>query len=114
MTDVVNPLHPEIIPRLDPEYAAYYNAKLANQLQAEQIPWDPAIRAKPAVVGSASPLEVGYTGDIALSKCKMRVFLPKDLSSAPSEGWPVFIFFHGGQDRLSIICMKLLIYAFND
>lgn len=95
-TDVVNPLHPEIIPRLDPEYASYYNAHLANQLQAHQVPWDPAIRLKAPVVGGAPPLDVGFIEDVAISKCKLRIFWPKDPSDAPSEGWPIFLFFHGG------------------
>ena len=98
MSGPVNPLHPEIIPRLDPEFAAFYNANLANQLQAHQVPWDPAIRTKDPVVGGAPPLDVGLIEDISLSKCQMRVFWPEDPSKAPPEGWPVFLFFHGGED----------------
>lgn len=94
MADIVNPLHPDIIPRLDPEFAAYYNAHSANQLGPHQIPWDPAIRKNPPVAGASEPLKVSQVKDIPLSKCLMRVFWPT--SPHPQGGYPVFLFFHGG------------------
>ena len=98
MTDIINPLHPEIIPKLDPEYAAYYNANLANQPGIHELPWDPEIRKFPPIAGASEPLKVGLVKDFRLSKFSVRVFWPEDPSKAPEGGWPVFLFFHGGED----------------
>ncbi|KAH8120164.1 lipase/ esterase [Phellopilus nigrolimitatus] len=95
MTDVVNPLHPEIITRLDPEFASYYNAHMATKYGAHQLPWNPAIRKEPPIAGSSEPLKTYDRKDIPLSKCTIRVFLPEP-SNAPAEGWPVLLYFHGG------------------
>ncbi|EJD04106.1 lipase/ esterase [Fomitiporia mediterranea MF3/22] len=92
----VNPLHPSIIPKLDPEFAAYWNANSQYQLGPHQVPWDPAIRKNPPVVGASEPLKVGLTKDIRLSKFFIRVCWPENPSKAPEDGWPVFLFFHGG------------------
>ncbi|KAI0052859.1 hypothetical protein FA95DRAFT_1482627 [Auriscalpium vulgare] len=89
-----HPLHPDILPRLDPEYAAFHNEHLVNRTHPHEIPWDPSIRNAPTVPGSSPPLKVGGIADYSLSKCKMRVFTPE--GPAPVRGWPVFIFFHGG------------------
>ncbi|KAI5121255.1 hypothetical protein M0805_002300 [Coniferiporia weirii] len=96
MTEFLNPLHPEIIPRLDPEYAAYYNAHVANLPLVHLLPWDPAVRKGQPVSGSSIPPNVGLIKDFPLSKCTVRVFWPEEPSKAPKDGWPVFIFFHGG------------------
>ncbi|THH11216.1 hypothetical protein EW145_g796 [Phellinidium pouzarii] len=116
MAEFVNPLHPEIIPRLDPEFVAYYNAHLATQLGAHQIPWDPAIRSKQPIAGFSDPLEVGLIKDIPLTKCAMRVFWPEAPSKVPAVGFPILIYFHGGGWTLgniatenhfsTIMCMK--------
>ena len=96
MASPINPLHPDIIPRLDPEYAAYYNDHLANVPPLHTLPWNPEVRKNPPVAGASEPLNVGLVKDIPLSKCKARVFWPEDPSKAPEGGWPVFLFFHGG------------------
>ncbi|KAL5495416.1 hypothetical protein ACEPAI_879 [Sanghuangporus weigelae] len=96
MSTLISPLHPEIIPKLDPEYAAYYNANLADRPGIHEIPWDPAIRKSPPIAGASEPLKVGLVKDIRLSKFFVRVFWPEDPSNAPESGWPVFLFFHGG------------------
>ncbi|KAH9046257.1 alpha/beta hydrolase fold-domain-containing protein [Lactarius hengduanensis] len=89
-----NTLHPSIIPRLDPEYAAFHNEHIIHLPQAHELPWDPAIRNMPHVPGSSAPLPVGRVEDHHLSRCKVRVFTPE--GPRPQRGWPVFIFFHGG------------------
>lgn len=90
------PLHPDVIPRLDPEYVQYYNANLADKPQLHELPWDPSVRQGPAVAGAAEKLSVGLEKDVNLSKCKARIFFPVDPASASDTVWPVFIFFHGG------------------
>ncbi|THH19723.1 hypothetical protein EW146_g1491 [Bondarzewia mesenterica] len=89
-----SPLHPDIVPRLDPEYVAFHNEHLTTIVHAHERPWDPAIRNAPAVPGGSVPLQVGSIKDYPLSKCSVRVFTPE--GEAPVAGWPVFIFFHGG------------------
>ncbi|KAI0275098.1 alpha/beta hydrolase fold-domain-containing protein [Gloeopeniophorella convolvens] len=95
------PLHPSIIPRLDPEYAAFHNEQVLYKPQVHEVPWDPAIRKWPAVPGSSAPLPVGKVEDFNLSRSKVRVFTPE--GTAPGAGWPVFIFFHGGGWTLGTI-----------
>jgi acetyl esterase/lipase len=90
-----NTLHPSVIPRLDPEYAAFHNEHLVHHPQVHELPWDPSIRNMPNVPGSSTPLPVGRVEDYHLSRCKVRVFTPE--GPKPKRGWPVFIFFHGGK-----------------
>ncbi|KAA1471525.1 hypothetical protein DENSPDRAFT_837535 [Dentipellis sp. KUC8613] len=94
MTELRYPLHPDIVPRLDPEYAAFHDEQLIALPQAHDLPWDPKIRSGPTVPGGSTPLEVGSVKDYSLGKFEVRVFTPE--GTAPSAGWPVFIFFHGG------------------
>ncbi|KIY52688.1 hypothetical protein FISHEDRAFT_69504 [Fistulina hepatica ATCC 64428] len=94
MSQVAQPLHPDIVPRLDSEYKAFHESHLANIIPPHTLPWDPSIRNAPAVPGGSPLLEVGGTKDYKLSQFSVRVFTPKD--SASTNGWPVFIFFHGG------------------
>jgi hypothetical protein len=100
--EIINPLHPDIIPRLDPEFAAFYNANSATQPGPHQVPWDPAIRKKPPVAGGSKPLPVGSVKDFALSNCSIRVFWPEDIEKAPEGGWPILLYFHGGKHIKSI------------
>jgi acetyl esterase/lipase len=89
-----NPIHPSVLDRLDPEYVTFHNANLLDHVPPELLPWDPSIRESPVVPGSSTPLEVGSIKDFSLSKIDVRVFTPK--GDRPVEGWPVFIWFHGG------------------
>ncbi|KIM36277.1 hypothetical protein M413DRAFT_449327 [Hebeloma cylindrosporum] len=88
------PIHPSVLPKLDPEYIAFHNEYVANVVPLHTLPWDPAIRNTPAVPGTSEPLKVGKTQDFDLSKAKIRTFTPEGPS--PQDGWPGFIFFHGG------------------
>jgi acetyl esterase/lipase len=94
MSEAHQPLHPEIIPRLDPDYRKFHDEVLQYIVPPHTLPWDPALRNAPAVPGGSLPLEVASTKDYELSHCMVRVFSPK--GDAPANGWPVFIFFHGG------------------
>ncbi|KAF8630550.1 hypothetical protein AX15_002852 [Amanita polypyramis BW_CC] len=90
----IQPLHPSIIPRLDPEYVEYHNARLQYVPLYHTIPWDPAFRNVVVVSGSTPPLEVGKVQDFDLTHTNLRAFTPP--GEAPAGGWPLFIFFHGG------------------
>lgn len=87
----------DMIARLDPEFVAYYTEHLSNVPPLHTLPWNPDVRKKPPVAGASEPLKVGLVKDISLLKCKVRVFWPKDLSEAPEGGWPVLLYFHGGE-----------------
>ncbi|KAH7926463.1 hypothetical protein BV22DRAFT_1032839 [Leucogyrophana mollusca] len=93
-TELPQAIHPDILPRLDPEYVTQHNIHIAPRVAPHTLPWDPSIRLHPAVPGGSPVTKVGSVRDIALQNCKMRVFTPE--SQAPAEGWPVFIYFHGG------------------
>ncbi|TFK68117.1 hypothetical protein BDN72DRAFT_960503 [Pluteus cervinus] len=88
------PLHPSIIPRLDPEYVQFHNAHVAYIVPPHRIPWDAAIRKGKTVPGSSEPLPVGKVQDFELEHCRVRAYTPE--GTPPEGGWPVFLFFHGG------------------
>ncbi|KAJ7366730.1 alpha/beta hydrolase fold-domain-containing protein [Mycena albidolilacea] len=90
----IQPIHPSMIARLDPEYVEFHNKSLAQLVPPHTLPWSPSLRDVPAVPGGSDPLPVGATEDIDLSHTKFRAFTPEGPS--PPNGWPVFIFFHGG------------------
>ncbi|KAL1951869.1 hypothetical protein VTO73DRAFT_1018 [Trametes versicolor] len=96
------PIHPDIADRLLGEYAAFHNAHIAQTIPVHEIkPWSPALRNAPAVMGESEPLKVGAVKDYPLSKCSVRVFTPE--GEPPADGWPVFIFYHGGGWTLGTI-----------
>ncbi|KAH9858146.1 alpha/beta hydrolase fold-domain-containing protein [Lenzites betulinus] len=95
------PIHPDIAGKLLDEYATFHNTHLAHAVPVHELPWDPAIRNTPAVLGGSVPLKVGAVKDLPLSKCSVRVFTPE--GQAPAGGWPVFIFYHGGGWTLGTI-----------
>ncbi|KAF8208812.1 alpha/beta hydrolase fold-domain-containing protein [Mycena galopus ATCC 62051] len=95
MADTIpQPIHPSMLPRLDPEYIEFHNKSLAHIIPPHTLPWSPSLRDVPAVPGGSAPLPVGATEDIALTHTKFRAFTPE--GPAPPDGWPCFIFFHGG------------------
>ncbi|KXN87641.1 hypothetical protein AN958_08345 [Leucoagaricus sp. SymC.cos] len=100
-----NPIDRAFLPRLDPEYVTFHNIHLIDRVPPELLPWDPKIRDVPPVPGSSEPLEVGNTKDFDLSKTNVRVFTPK--GDRPANGWPVFIWFHGGGWTLGNITSEI-------
>lgn len=89
------PINPEILPRLDPEYVEFHNKYIAHLPAPHTQPWDPNIRNNKTVPGAADILEVGSVDDYELSKTKVRVFTPRGLP--PESGWPAYCWYHGGQ-----------------
>ena len=76
------------------EYVDFHNANTAFVPSIETVPWNPDVRKGAPVMGGSEPLQVGAVRDIPLSKCTMRTFTPE--GAPPAQGWPAFIFFHGG------------------
>jgi acetyl esterase/lipase len=99
MSDPVpkQPLSPSVIPLLDPEYVAFHNAVVQYFPPIHTLPLDPNRRNAfnaDSTPWSAPPLKVGYEQDFDSTHLKIHTFTPEGM--APSEGWPVFVFFHGG------------------
>ena len=90
------PIDPEFEHKLDVEYVRFHKANLLHRPRADQIPWSPAIRDTPAVIGTSSQLHVGSIVDYELTRCKVRVFTPEG-EPPIDDGWPALIFFHGGK-----------------
>ncbi|PPR01065.1 hypothetical protein CVT26_016012 [Gymnopilus dilepis] len=80
------PLHPSIIPRLDPEYVEFHNKHIIHLTPPHTLPWDPSIRNAPAVPGTSEPLKVAKTQDFDLPKARFRAFTPE--GEKPDGGWP--------------------------
>ncbi|EMD42071.1 hypothetical protein CERSUDRAFT_110618 [Gelatoporia subvermispora B] len=91
---VHQPIHPELAPRLLPEYAAYHNAYIAHTRPIHELPWNPKCRLGQPVPGGSQPLQVGSIRDFRLTNFIVRVFTPE--RPRPQGGWPVLIYFHGG------------------
>lgn len=93
---VLQPLHPSILPRLDPEYVAFHNEHIQYLPPAQSLAWDPTSRITPGPMTntSAQAVEVGNIRDIQLQHAELRVFRPS--GTAPERGWPVLLWFHGG------------------
>ena len=88
-------IHPDFVHRLDPEYIAFHNAHIAPLPALHTLPWDPAVRNGINVPGSRPAEEVGSIKDYSLTHCKVRALVPK--GEAPPGGWPVYIWYHGGE-----------------
>ncbi|KDR66461.1 hypothetical protein GALMADRAFT_162062 [Galerina marginata CBS 339.88] len=88
------PIHPSVIPRLDPEYLEFHNKDLLYQVPPHTLPWDPSIRNGPTVPGSSAPLKIGKTQEYELPKTKFRALTPE--GTPPAGGWPAIVYFHGG------------------
>lgn len=93
------PLHPSIVPKLDPEYIAFHEKYLQNMTPREQLPWDPITMRVPLAIGSKKPLDVGKIEEFELKKGgygrMMRAYTP--IGEPPKTGWPILVYFHGGE-----------------
>jgi acetyl esterase/lipase len=90
------PLHPSLLPVLDPEYIAFHNTHLAQVVPSESLPWNPASRfqASPMRFGGQEKVPVGETRDIEKGDWQARVFTPE--TSEEGGKWPCLLWFHGG------------------
>lgn len=95
------PLHESVRDRLHPEYVAFYNQYIINQQQVHLQPVAASRTSGILIPGGGPVLEVGKTEDINIKRREtegpdvpVRVFTPK--GEKPEDGWPVFLYFHGG------------------
>lgn len=95
------PLHPSILPRLSPDYAAFYNKYLANKQQVHLQPIAASRTSNTLIPGAGRLQHVAGTFDHAVPRqhsagppVPVRCFTPK--GERPEGGWPVCVYFHGG------------------
>ncbi|KAI0481298.1 Alpha/Beta hydrolase protein [Xylariaceae sp. FL0804] len=90
------PIHPDVRPRLDPEYVAFHDRYLQYAFPDDRKGWDGSARttssAWPPTEGPAVP--VGAVRDLDLGDFGVRVFTPE--GAPPAAGWPALLWFHGG------------------
>ncbi|CAE7214900.1 unnamed protein product [Rhizoctonia solani] len=93
----IGPFHPDVLPHLDPEYAAFHDKYLADRPSIHKIPWDPVCRVGPINLGGLEPCKVGSVRDLTIPgtpPVNVRVFTPP--GERPTGGWPILVYFHGG------------------
>lgn len=97
------PLHPDVRPRLDPQYVQLHDEVLQYVFPDHEKPWDPAIRlGSPNAPLGLGPVPVGAVETFDLGLFQIRAFTPNTTTQGPSDsprpdaGWPLFVWFHGG------------------
>lgn len=95
------PLHESIVHKLDPQYVAFYNKYIINAQQVHYQPVSASRVGGKLIPGGGDNLPVAKAEDIAIQRketsgpdVKVRAFTPE--GTAPNDGWPVMIYFHGG------------------
>lgn len=110
------PIHPDVRPLLDPEYASFHDQYFQYLIPDDQKVWDGSARVRNESVPAteSKPVDVGNIRDLDLGNYKGRVFTPD--AQKPESGWPVFIWFHGGgwavgdisagNDLCALVCQR--------
>lgn len=95
------PLHSSIEHLVDPQYKEFYNKYVINLQQTHYQPVEASRSSGVLIPGGGDKLKVAKTEDFEVTRVetegdsfKVRVFTP--LGETPSEGWPVFLYMHGG------------------
>jgi len=113
---VHQPIHPDVRPLLDPEYIAFHDQYYQYLIPDDQKVWDGSARLghESLPPTESTPVTVGDVHDIDIGHYTVRTFTPA--CTIPQDGWPVFIWFHGGgwavggisnnNDLCSLICQR--------
>ncbi|KAM3074346.1 hypothetical protein ACMFMF_006360 [Clarireedia jacksonii] len=104
------PLHPSILPHLDPTYRDFYNTHLLNAQVVHHQPLSVSRSSSILLPGASDPLSVGSVHDLRIPQpssskkedennvesgsIPVRAFIPE--GPAPNGGWPLCMYFHGG------------------
>jgi hypothetical protein len=87
---VHQPLHPDVIDALDPQYVEYHQQVVQYVPAAhERGPFHPSHRSGPPLPGGSAIRPVGQVQDYELSKFKVRVFTPA--IERPVGGYPALL-----------------------
>lgn len=100
--EAVNPIHPSILPKLDPAFIELYNKNLAhNPPRAPDLALLRRIYSTQYSYATAPAPECAREYEVEVDgwerypgKIKIRIYIPE--GTPPSCGWPVHIDFHGG------------------
>lgn len=95
------PLHPSVVSRIAPDYAAFYNEHLIDKQQVHLQPVE-ASRTSGVLIPGAGPLyPVARTDDYSLPRTqssgpdvRVRCFTPAGVK--PDKGFPLLVYYHGG------------------
>ncbi|KAL2825920.1 Alpha/Beta hydrolase protein [Aspergillus cavernicola] len=120
MSNPPYPLNPTIQPLLDPEYVDFYNTHVITKQQVHLQPVEASRTSGILIPGGGPLLEVGRTVDITINRratdgpeILLRAFTPA--GEAPSGGWPVMLYFHGGGwvlgniETENVVCSNLCV-----
>ncbi|PQE30288.1 AB hydrolase superfamily protein [Rutstroemia sp. NJR-2017a WRK4] len=110
------PLHPSILPHLDPVYHTFYNTHLINSQVVHHQPLSVSRSSAILLPGASDPVSVGEVRDLQIpqpcsskkineqeegedksgneSRIPIRAFIPA--APTPKGGWPLCMYFHGG------------------
>jgi hypothetical protein len=116
------PLHETVVSKLDPQYVDFYNKHIIN---AQQVHYQPVSASRVGgriIPGGSDNLPVGSTLDLSIGRVqttgpdvKIRCFTP--FGDAPSNGWPVMVYYHGGGwvlgniDTENSVCTNMCVRA---
>jgi acetyl esterase/lipase len=110
------PIHAAVRPHLDPEYVDFHDKYLQYLVPDDRKSWDGSARLGHSRVPptESTPVPVGSVRDLNLGNFDVRIFTPD--GARPPNGWPVFIWFHGGgwavggiasnNDLCTVICRR--------
>jgi hypothetical protein len=92
------PLHPSIVTKLDPVYAAFYNTHLLTKQQVHLQPVSASRTSGILIPGGGPRLSVGKIEDFKIRRQEtdgpdvpIRVFTPE--GKVPKGGWPVMVYY---------------------
>lgn len=95
------PLHPSVVPRLAPDYAAFYNQHIIDKQQVHLQSLEASRQSGTLIPGSGPKYPVAKTEDFSFPRkessgpdLKVRCFTPQ--GKQPDKGWPCLIYYHGG------------------
>ncbi|KAH8684268.1 alpha/beta hydrolase fold-domain-containing protein [Tricladium varicosporioides] len=95
------PLHPSILPKLDPTYRDFYNRHIIDKQQVHLQPVSASRTSGILIPGGGPQLPVGKKEDILIRRREtdgpdipVRVFTPD--GECPEDGWPLMVYYHGG------------------
>lgn len=107
-TAPLNPIHPDILPELDPLFVQYYNNNLASRRQTHQVPlqdvrarpdlWELTVPLNNGPFNDAAILELAVTTELEINEVgnsfRIRAYYPSLKKFGPGP-YAVHINFHG-------------------
>ncbi|KAH8892151.1 hypothetical protein GQ53DRAFT_134395 [Thozetella sp. PMI_491] len=87
-------IHPDVRPKLDPEYVEFHDKYMQYVPRDESKEWDGSARTTPSLPpGGSKPVSIGPIKDVKIGNFEARVFTPE---SDQNGSYGCLIWFHGG------------------